>query len=79
MHRLVPRQAAWLIGVPVLLIAVAVFVTANVERSTAIQAGRQQADSARLLTAMLEQETAARGYLQTGDGSFLASWREGSS
>jgi len=78
MHRLVPRQAAWLIGVPVLLIAVAVFVTANVERSTAIQAGRQQADSARLLTAMLEQETAARGYLQTGDESFLSSWREGS-
>ena len=79
MHRLVPRQAAWLIGVPVLLIAVAVFVTANVERSTAIKAGRQQADSARLLTAMLEEDTGERGYLQTGEGAFLANWREGTS
>jgi len=78
MHRLVPRQAAWLIGVPVMLIAVAVFVTANVERSTAIKAGRQQADSARLLTAMLEEDAGARGYLQTGEGAFLSDWRGGS-
>jgi diguanylate cyclase (GGDEF)-like protein len=74
----IPKRAAWLIGVPVLLIALAVFVTANVERSTAIHAGRQQAASARLLTAMLEQETGARGYLQTGDEAFLDTWHEGS-
>ena len=74
-----PRRSAWLIGVPVLLIALAVFLTANGERSTAIQAGRQQAASARLLTAMLEQEAGARGYLQTGDREFLDTWDEGSS
>jgi diguanylate cyclase (GGDEF)-like protein len=79
MHRLVPRQAAWLIGVPVMLIAVAVFITANVERSTAVKAGSRQADSARLLTAMLKQDTGARGHLPTGEGAVLATWREGSS
>jgi diguanylate cyclase (GGDEF)-like protein len=65
MNSLIPKRAAWLIAVP------------NVERSTAIQAGRQQAASARLLTAMLEQETGARGYLQTNDRAFLTSWNEG--
>jgi diguanylate cyclase (GGDEF)-like protein len=77
MNGLIPKRVAWLIGVPVVLIAIAVFVTANAERSAAIQAGRQQAASARLLTAMLEQETGARGYLQTGDRAFLETWNEG--
>jgi diguanylate cyclase (GGDEF)-like protein len=77
MNSLIPKRAAWLIAAPVLLIALAVFVTANVERSAAIQSGRQQAASARLLTAMLEQETGAQGYLQTNDRGFLTTWTEG--
>lgn len=73
------RRIAWLIALPVLLIAAAVFAAATIERTTAIDAGHQQQASQRLLTAMLDQETGARGYFDTGDVRFLQPWYQGAS
>jgi diguanylate cyclase (GGDEF)-like protein len=73
------RQAAWLIAVSALLIAAAVFATSQIERSSALHAATEQQQSDGLLTAMLDQETGARGYFQTRDTSFLEPWFSGSS
>jgi diguanylate cyclase (GGDEF)-like protein len=74
-----PRRIAALFILPVLLIGCAVFGAASIERNTALSADAQSAAAHGLLTAMLDQETGARGYLQTGEARFLAPWYAGSS
>jgi diguanylate cyclase (GGDEF)-like protein len=71
------RRVAALIAIPVLLIACAVFATATIERNSALRAGTQEEAGQRLLTAMLDQETGARGYLVTRQERFLAPWYRG--
>ena len=71
------RRLAALIAVPVVLIACAVFATATIERDGALYAARQQVAGQRLLTAMLDEETGARGYFETREEVFLAPWHQG--
>lgn len=77
MKGLTLRRVAVLIAAPVLLIACAVFATATIERDSALHAYRQQAAAQRLLSAMLDEETGARGYLETRDERFLTPWYQG--
>ena len=72
-------RAGALVAIPVTLIALAVFATANVQRSAALLSAREQAASQTMLTAMLDQETGARGFFQTEQQLFLAPWNQGTS
>ncbi len=71
------RRLAATIAVPVLLIGCAVFVTTTVERNTALRAGTEEEASQGMLTAMLDMETGARGYFETGELRFLQPWYQG--
>jgi diguanylate cyclase (GGDEF)-like protein len=73
------RRAAAVIAIPVVLIACAVFATATIERDSALHAGQQEEAAQRLLTGMLDQETGARGFFQTGQSVFLAPFYAGRS
>jgi diguanylate cyclase (GGDEF)-like protein len=68
-----------LILTAVLLIGGTVFGAATVARNSAIEAARQQSASQLMLTAMLNQETGARGYFQTFDAVFLQPYYAGTS
>jgi CHASE3 domain sensor protein len=59
------------------LLAGAVFATANVQRNAALLGAREQVASQGLLTAMLDQETGARGFFQTKQRVFLQPWTQG--
>ncbi|HET9103221.1 MAG TPA: diguanylate cyclase [Solirubrobacteraceae bacterium] len=65
------RRFAAIIVVPVVLIAIAVFTTATLQRDGALDAAHRQATSQQLLTTMLDEETGARGYFETRDSRFL--------
>jgi CHASE3 domain sensor protein len=71
------RRIALVLILPVVLIAGAVLATAELQRHTAVLASSRQVASQQLLTAMLDQETGARGYFQTRESSFLQPWQEG--
>ena len=71
------RRVAALIAVPVVLIACAVFATARIERDSALHSGSQEEAGQRLQTAMLDQETGARGYFETRELRFLQPWYRG--
>jgi diguanylate cyclase (GGDEF)-like protein len=71
------RRLAALIVVPVLLIGCAVFATATIERDSALYAGSQEDAAHGLLTSVLDMETGARGYFETGQPRFLAPWFQG--
>ncbi len=71
------RRLAALIAVPVVVIACAVFVTATIERDSALHAYQQQAAGQRLLVAMLDEETGSRGYFETRQVRFLVPWYQG--
>ena len=71
------RRVAMLFAIPVVLIAGAGFATATLERDSALHSSRQQSAGQRLLTAMLDQETGARGYFETRRTSFLQPWYQG--
>jgi diguanylate cyclase (GGDEF)-like protein len=73
------RRIGLVIAVPVVLLAGAVFATANLQRNAALHSAREQVASQRLLTAMLDQETAARGFFQTEQRSYLVPWYQGTS
>ena len=60
-----------------IVIAGAVFATANLQRNAALLSSREQVASQGLLTAMLDQETGARGFFQTHDRPFLQPWNQG--
>jgi diguanylate cyclase (GGDEF)-like protein len=70
-------QSALLILLPALLIGLAVYVTAATERDTASDGANAEAQSQQLLTAMLDEETGARGFFLTRDPVFLAPWYRG--
>lgn len=71
------RRVGALVCVPVALIAGAVFLTANVQRSAVLHAARQQEASETLLSAILDQEAGARGFYESDDRAFLQSWDQG--
>jgi diguanylate cyclase (GGDEF)-like protein len=73
------RRVALALALPVVLIAGAVFATATLERDTALRSAREQVASQSLLTAMLDQETGARGFLQNDRSVFLGPWNSGTS
>jgi diguanylate cyclase (GGDEF)-like protein len=77
MTGLTVRRVAALIAVAVVLIACAVFATATIERDSALHAYQQQVAGQRLLTAMLDEETGARGYFGTREERFLTPWYQG--
>lgn len=66
-----------MIALAAALIAAAVLFSAQLERSAVLHAAAAQQQSERLLTAMLDQETGARGYFGTRDPTFLQPWYEG--
>jgi CHASE3 domain sensor protein len=68
-----------IVVVQVLLLSGAVFLATRVERNAAVHAGHQAEESGRMLTAMLDQETGARGYFETRDARFLQPWLSGTS
>jgi diguanylate cyclase (GGDEF)-like protein len=63
--------------VPVFVIAGAVFLTGKIQRNAASLGAERQVVSQQVLTAMLDQETGARGYFQTQRPVFLQPWRDG--
>jgi diguanylate cyclase (GGDEF)-like protein len=71
------RYAAGMIVLAAVLIGAAVFGTASLERSGALRAATAAEQSQSLLTAMLDQESGARGYFQTRDIVFLEPWYKG--
>jgi diguanylate cyclase (GGDEF)-like protein len=71
------RRVGLLLAIPVVLLAGAVFATANIQRSAALNSAREQVASQAMLTAMLDQETGARGFFQTGQRVFLQPWTLG--
>ncbi len=73
------RRLGVVLAIPVVLIAAAVFLTANVERSAALLGGRQQESSLSMLNAIFDQEAAARGFFDTRDPLFLQRWNQGTS
>jgi diguanylate cyclase (GGDEF)-like protein len=72
-------SSARLIALPLtaLLIAVAVWASAEVQRSAATTAAERVEVTQRLKTAMLDQETGLRGYQITGRQDFLEPYRRG--
>jgi diguanylate cyclase (GGDEF)-like protein len=73
------RRNAAILALPIILVAGAVFATANVERNAALHGAQVQQASQVLLTAVLDQETGARGFFQTHQQAFLEPWTEGTS
>jgi diguanylate cyclase (GGDEF)-like protein len=71
------RRALWVLTLPVLLLAGAVFLTASIERKAAEHSSAQLVAAQGMLTALLDQETGARGYFQTRDRGFLEPWYKG--
>jgi diguanylate cyclase (GGDEF)-like protein len=71
------RRALWALALPVLVLAGAVFLTASIERKAAEHSSAQLAAAQQMLTAMLDQETGARGFFQTRDAEFLQPWFKG--
>ena len=71
------RLGGSLVALPATLIALAVFGTATIERNSALHAATAQGQAQALLTAMLDQETGARGFFQTSDPVFLEPWDTG--
>jgi diguanylate cyclase (GGDEF)-like protein len=65
------------LALPVLVLAGSVFLTASIERKAAERSSAQLAAAQQMLTAMLDQETGARGYFQTRDTEFLQPWYKG--
>ncbi len=61
------------------LISGSVFAAATIASNRAVDAAQQQGASESMLTAMLNQETGARGYFQTFDTAFLAPYHAGTS
>src|ERR1700722_9855985 len=59
------RRVMLVVASPVLLIAIGLYATAHLERNAALLGASRQRASEQLLTAMLNQETGARGFFQT--------------
>jgi diguanylate cyclase (GGDEF)-like protein len=70
-------RGALALAIPVIMVAAGVFATTDLQRGADQRGADQQAASQTLLTAMLDQETGARGYFQTGELAYLEPWEEG--
>src|SRR3712207_2106919 len=68
-----------LLAVSVLVIGCSVWLVAGQQRGAVISMQGQLRASGDLLTAMLDQETGLRGYVQTGERSFLEPYDAGHS
>ena len=68
-----------LVLMTVVLIGGTVFAAARIARDSAVNAARQQTASELMVTAMLDQETGARGYFETHDEIFLQPYTLGTS
>lgn len=73
------RRIVALVVTTVLLIGGAVFAAATLARSSAEHAAEQKNASEQMLTAMLNQETGARGYFETRARAFLQPLTQGAS
>src|SRR5947209_19685833 len=71
------RRGTLMIIVPVALFALTGFETAPIERHSALRSADATQQSQRLLTAMLDQETGARGYFDAQREVFLQPWFTG--
>ena len=71
------RRVALLATIAVALIACAAYGAGRLERDSAVTAAQRMQQSQGLLTAMLDEETGARGYFETGRRAFLAPWYRG--
>lgn len=71
------KRAIWLVLFPAVLIGGAMFASASIERQQALRAAEAVQQSQRLLTGMLDQETGARGFFDTGRTVFLQPWSRG--
>jgi diguanylate cyclase (GGDEF)-like protein len=65
------RRIAAIVIAAVLLIGGSVFAGATIARVSTMRGAQQQTASALMLSAMLNQETGARGYFETRDSIFL--------
>jgi diguanylate cyclase (GGDEF)-like protein len=68
------RRIALILLVPVVLICTTVLATARIERDSAVHAGTQAQAAQLMLSAMLDQETGARGFFEARDARFLQPW-----
>ena len=71
------RRVGVVVCVPVALIAGAVFLTANVQRSAVVRAAQQQETSESMLNAILNQQSAARGFFESHEPASLQPWNQG--
>jgi len=71
------RRVTLLATIAVLLIACADYGAGRIERDSAVRAAQRMQESQGMLTAMLDQETGARGYFETGRRPFLEPWYRG--
>jgi diguanylate cyclase (GGDEF)-like protein len=71
------RLSFFLLPLALVAMAVAMTVCAGLQRSAATRADERTDGAARLLTAMIDQETGLRGFLLTGKESFLEPFRSG--
>jgi diguanylate cyclase (GGDEF)-like protein len=73
------RRMAVLMLIAVLLIGGTVFAASTIARRSDVRAAQVQSASQLMLTAMINQETGARGYFQTRDPVFLQPYNQGAS
>ncbi len=73
------RRMVVVIVMTTALIGGCVFAAATIASNRAVDSARQQTASELMLTAMLNQETGARGYFQTFGPAFLQPYRDGTS
>lgn len=71
------RRVTLLATIAVLLIGCADYGAGRIERDSAVTAAQRMQESQGMLTAMLDQETGARGYFETGRRPFLEPWYRG--
>jgi diguanylate cyclase (GGDEF)-like protein len=71
------RRVSLCAALAIALIGCVVFAAGRIERDTAVDAGRSTQSAQGLLSAMREQESAARGFFMTRQEQFLAPWYRG--
>jgi diguanylate cyclase (GGDEF)-like protein len=73
------RRVISVLAAIVVLIAGALYATADIQRNAALLGARQQVAAQGMLTAMLDQETGSRGFVETRQKAFLVPWDAGTS
>ncbi|HEX3831527.1 MAG TPA: diguanylate cyclase [Solirubrobacteraceae bacterium] len=71
------RRVALLAMIAVVLIACAAYGAGQLERDSAVTSAQRMQQSQNLLTALLDEETGARGYFETSRRALLAPWYGG--